>query len=107
MKIFNIKDFKDGWFIGDFEPSIIRFPFFEISHHFHKAGCKSEPHIHKVSMEVNYIVSGCVIASENILNAGDFFIYYPNEISKVEFLSDTNLLIIRIPSISTDKKELS
>ena len=29
MKIYNINDMKAGWFIGDFEPSVFKNPFFE------------------------------------------------------------------------------
>ena len=37
------------------------------------------------------------------LKAGDMWIYEPNEISDVEFLEDTELIIVRWPSIPSDK----
>ncbi|GIR20236.1 hypothetical protein CM15mP35_04970 [bacterium] len=36
MIISNIGEYKNGWFIGDFEPSIFKNTFFEIAHHKHK-----------------------------------------------------------------------
>jgi len=36
MKIFNIEDMFKGWFIGNFEPSVIKTKEFEVAHHFHK-----------------------------------------------------------------------
>ena len=35
----NIVDFKLGWFVGNFEPSIFKNPFFEVAHHKHKKAC--------------------------------------------------------------------
>ena len=34
---------------------------------------------------------------------GDMWIYEPNEVSDVEFLEDSELMIIRWPSIPSDK----
>jgi hypothetical protein len=48
-------------------------------------------------------VSGELIASGKHLQAGDMWIYEPNEISEVEFLLDTDLIIIKWPSIPSDK----
>jgi len=39
----------------------------------------------------------------NILKSGDIWIYEKNEISDVQFLEDSELMVIRWPSIPTDK----
>jgi|TARA_B100000965_G_scaffold51096_1_gene37944 quercetin dioxygenase-like cupin family protein len=103
MKQSNINDFKGGWFVGDFEPSIFKNPFFEVAHHSHKKGCETFPHYHKVTQELNYILRGEVKVSGKHFKSGDMWIYEPNDVSDVEFLADTDLVIVRWPSIPSDK----
>ena len=107
MKQANINDFKAGWFVGDFEPSIFKNPFFEVAHHKHKKGCKTFPHYHAVTNELNYIVRGELMVSGMHLETGDMWIYEPNEVSDVEFLDDSELIIVRWPSIPSDKHEIN
>ena len=106
MKVSNINDFTKGWFVGDFEPSIFKNPFFEVAHHTHKKGDDTFPHYHKVTNELNYIVSGWMSVSGHTLKGGDMWIYEPNEVSNVEFLSDVNLIVVRWPSIPSDKYDV-
>ena len=103
MIIANIKQFINGWFIGNFEPSILKTELFEVAHHFYKKDFRSIPHTHKVATEYNYIVSGKVLIGLQELSGGDMFIYTPNEVANVVFLEDTNLIIIKTPSIPIDK----
>lgn len=103
MIISNITNYKNGWFIGDFEPSIFQNTFFEIAHHKHNKDEKTTPHTHKVTTELNYILKGKLNVSGNILKSGDIWIYEKNEISDVKFLEDSELMVIRWPSIPTDK----
>tara|TARA_B100000508_G_scaffold98900_1_gene77611 strand:+ start:198 stop:518 length:321 start_codon:yes stop_codon:yes gene_type:complete len=103
MKKSNIKHFMGGWFVGDFEPSIFKNPFFEVGHHSHKKNDQTFPHYHQVTNELNYIVRGEMMVDKQHLKAGDMWIYEPWDISDVEFLEDTDLMIIRWPSIPTDK----
>lgn len=99
----NIEQFKGGWFVGDFDPSLFKNPFFEIAHHKHIKGQETFPHYHKVTNELNYIVKGELIVSGKKLKTGDMWIYEPNEVSNVEFLTDAELIIVRWPSIPSDK----
>lgn len=105
MLISNINKYKKGWFVGNFFPSIYRNDEFEVAHHKHKIGEPTFPHFHKLTTELNYIIKGQLKVSGKILKEGDMWIYEPNEISDVEFLTDTELIIIRWPSIPSDKYE--
>jgi len=107
MKITQDLKFKNGWFIGNFEPTILKTTDFEVSHQFHPIGFISVPHYHKVSNEYNYIVRGMILLNhKNVLKSGDTFIYEPNEISDVEFLEDTDMIVVRVPSAPGDKYEV-
>jgi hypothetical protein len=103
MIIDNIKNMSNGWFIGDFQPSIVKTNLFEIGHHHYKKGFVGQKHIHKIATEINYIIKGKLIASGKELTSGDIWIYEPEEISDVTFLEDTDLIIIKHPSITDDK----
>ena len=102
----NIKQYKMGWFIGNFEPTLLKTPDFEIAHHSYKKGFTAVPHIHKIATEYNYIVSGLLIAGGKHLEKGDIFIFEPNEIADVVFLEDSELIIIKTPSVVGDKYEV-
>ena len=103
MQVYKISDMNRGWFVGDFEPSVFQNPFFEVAHHKHKQGEPTEPHVHKISTELNYILKGELIASGQHLKTGDIWVYEKNEESKVEFLTDVEIIVVRWPSIPTDK----
>ena len=92
-----------GWFVGNFEPTVYKTNEFEVAHHFHKAGFVGEKHFHKIGYELTYIIKGTLIASNIELGSGDMFLYEPNEISDVSFIEDTDLIVVKWPSVSNDK----
>lgn len=104
MKINKLDNMKHGWFIGYFEPAILKTELFEVGHHHHKKGTSPIPHRHNILTEYNYIVSGELKIENSILSAGDFFIYEPGDIAYIDFLQDTDLIVIKVPSIPKDKE---
>jgi mannose-6-phosphate isomerase-like protein (cupin superfamily) len=100
---YNLRDFQRGWIVGNFEPSIERIEACEVSIMHHKAGEETTPHFHTSSREINVVISGKLLVDKKPLVSNDIFTYNANEISNVEFLSDTVLCIIRIPSAPNDK----
>ena len=102
----SIDKMTNGWFIGDFEPSILQTKEFEVAHHFYAKGFKGTPHTHKVATEYNYVVRGKARVSGLIVEPGDIFIYLPGEVSDVEFLEDTDLIIVKTPSLPEDKYDV-
>jgi len=103
MKIYNINDMKAGWFIGDFEPSVFKNPFFEVAHHKHEAGYSADPHTHKIAQELTYIVRGKMIVSGKELSAGDMFIYEPYDPADATVVEDVDLIVVKWPSVPSDK----
>lgn len=103
MIISNINNYKGGWIVGDFEPSIYKNKDFEIAIHKHKKEDATFPHYHKITKELNLILSGTIEVSNHILSQGDMWIYEENEVSNVKFITDVELLIVRWPSVPTDK----
>ena len=62
----NLDAMIGGWFVGDFEPSVIRTKDFEVAVKKYKAGDKEARHIHKVATELTVIISGKVLIYSNI-----------------------------------------
>ena len=103
MKINKIEEMVGGWFIGDFEPSVLKTKDFEVCYKFHHAGEIWDNHYHKVATEINYLIRGKMNLSGIELNQGDIFTIYPDEISVPEFLTDCELIVVKTPSIKEDK----
>lgn len=104
MLITNKSEYKAGWMIGDFVPSVLRTDAFEFAHHHYPKGFRGEDHAHIYMTEYNYIVRGSVMVKSRTLGAGDMFIFTHGEYcGEVIYLEDTDLIIIKTPSMRGDK----
>lgn len=103
MTFDKLPNFKNGWLIGNFDPSLLKTKDFEIAIQTHRKGFIGQKHYHSRSTEYNVVVDGKMNICGKEIKAGDVFVFYPNEISESEFLEDTTLVIIRTPSDPTDK----
>ena len=103
MQVSHISNFTKGWFVGDFDPSIFRNPFFELAHQKHEAGHQTPRHFHKVTTELTYIVKGKMRVGDQILSEGCMFVYEKGEIADSEVMEDVDIIVLRSPSIPTDK----
>lgn len=106
MNINSIKDYVRGWFIGDFEPSLLRTKDFEVGVLTHKKDEYWAPHYHKESVEYNVLISGKMIVQGKELNSGDVFVFKKGEVADPVFLEDCTLVVVKIPSIPSDKFEI-
>ena len=103
MKVYNLKDYVRGWIVGDFEPSILRTPDFEVGLLEHSKGEYWAPHIHKISDEYNVLIEGKMRICNREINPGDIFIIEKNQIADPVFLEDCKVLVIKVPSCPGDK----
>ena len=103
MEILDFDEMIKGWFIGDFEPVALRTDQFEVAYQTHKAHESHDIHYHKRSREYNLLIKGQMIINEKELNAGDIFILEPYEVSEPTFLTDVELVVVRVPSVKGDK----
>jgi len=98
MKIDKIENMVGGWFIGNFEPTILRTEQFEVSFKVHPKGQIWDIHYHTHVTEINYVVRGKMIIQGKELIAGDIFTLYPYEIADPIFLEDTEIICVKTPS---------
>ena len=101
-----ILKFTKGWFIGDFEPSILKTNLFEVGLLTRYKGQDDPPHYHAIATEYNVVVSGSMTINGNFLEKGDVFIIEKNETTKSIFHEDTTLLVVKVPSVPSDKYEV-
>jgi quercetin dioxygenase-like cupin family protein len=106
MKTEHIDNFIKGWFVGKFEPSLLK-DNFEVGLHQHKAGEFHQDHYHKLGTEINLMVEGSLRINGQIVGPGDIFVLEPYEISQVEYLTDVKLVVVRNISNPNDKYEIN
>ena len=103
MKIYKINDMKRGWFIGDFEPSVLKTKEFEVGILTHNKGEYWAPHYHEFSDEYNVLLKGKMTIQKKELNQGDIFVIEKNELADPDFLEDCIVLVVKTPSVPGDK----
>lgn len=103
MKKFNLTDAgARGWFIGDFDNAVFRTKDFEVTYQKNPRG-QTPSHIHKVVHEITLVVRGSQICNGEIFKSGDICMLEPGDISQIEYLEDTEVVTIKVPSVPSDK----
>lgn len=103
MKFDNLKNYKNGWIVGDFGPSLFHSDSNDIGILYIKSGESGDGHFHTLHTEYNIIISGKALIGDRVLTRGDIFIYEKLDKSLVKFLEDTSLVVIKNPSTKKDK----
>lgn len=103
MKIEKLDNMTRGWFIGDFEPSVLRTKDFEAGIAHHKKGELWPAHYHAIATEYNVLVSGKVSICNEIIEPGTVFVIDPMEVADPVFLEDSTIVVIKVPAVSGDK----
>ena len=103
MEKFHFDDMTKGWFIGDFIPSALRTSDFEVGFVKHKRGDTWDKHYHKKVTEISLFIKGKVRVNDEIFSQGDILVIKPNETVDPLFLEDTEVIVIKTPSIIGDK----
>lgn len=105
MRISKLSDMHRGWFVGDFVPSVLRTKDFEVGVLTHKRGECWPEHYHKISTEINVLLSGSMTLNGIHISAGDIFVVEPCESARPVFLDDCTVLCVKTPSVIGDKYE--
>ncbi len=99
-------EFIGGWFIGNFEPSLLKTDDFEVSVKLHPKGEVWPKHYHKEATEYNYVVAGRVKIDDEVYEQDDIFIIHPGYIVDPEFLEDCRIVCVKTPCVPGDKYEV-
>lgn len=106
MRLARLEDMTGGWFVGDFTPSILRSPSFEVAVRHYRAGDTEPHHWQVVATEITAVVSGEVELGGHVLRAGDVILLEPGEQDASAFraLTDAVLVAVKTPSLPDDKR---
>ncbi len=103
MKVMKLDEMTSGWFIGNFEPSIIKTNDVEVAVKRYKAGQKEASHYHKIATEITVIVSGEVKMNGIRYVAGDVVVIDPGDVTDFEAITDAINTVVKYPGANNDK----
>lgn len=104
MKIARIDEMTKGWFIGNFEPSLLKTNAVEVALKKYKKGDYEKAHYHKIATEFTVIVSGRVRMNGKEYIEGDIIVIEPNDSTDFEALEDNTVnVVVKIPVANNDK----
>lgn len=99
----NIDEFIKGWLVGDFNPALIKSKDIEVGIKYYKAGDYESKHVHNLVTEYTIIVSGTVKMNDIEYSDKSIVVVNPTEPTDFYCITDAITLVIKTPSIPTDK----
>ena len=103
MKVDKLGNMVNGWFVGNFEPSLLKTNDVEVAVKSYKKGDCEDKHYHKIAIEITVIVSGKVKMNNIVYTEGAIIVIEPNETTDFEALEDTVCSVVKYPGANDDK----
>jgi hypothetical protein len=103
VEVRDILEFTKGWFIGDFEPTMLKTSDFEVGVKFFLKGDTEPLHKQIVATEFTVVVSGEIQMNGKKFAKGQIIRIDPEEPADFLALTDGSLLCLKTPSIPTDR----
>jgi hypothetical protein len=103
MRTGRLEDMVKGWFVGDFDPTLVRTPACEVAVKKYKAGDAEALHHHKVATEVTLVLSGRVRMCGREWGEGDIIVLDPGEATDFVALTDAVNVVVKTPGAKDDK----
>lgn len=106
MKTYKLSECGDrGWFMGNFDKAAYRTEDFEVTYQKNPRS-QTASHVHKIAHEITLVISGRQICNGKLFGAGDICVLEPGDISQIEYLEETEVVTIKVPSVPLDKHYL-
>ncbi len=103
MEVFSLQDMIRGWFVGNFDPSVIKTDLVEVGVKHYKKDDYENKHYHKIATEITVIIEGKVQMGNKIYTKNDIIVIYPKESTDFKALEDTITVVVKIPGANEDK----
>ena len=104
MRTARLEDMVKGWFVGNFEPSLIKTNDVEVAVKSYNKGDYEEKHYHKIATELTVIIQGRVKMNGVEYKKGDIIVMEPMEATDFECLEDgTQNVDVKYPGANNDK----
>lgn len=95
--------FTKGWFVGNFEPTLMPSDAVEVAIKQYKAGDHEGSHHHKIATELTAIVSGRVRMAGQEIGPGEIIKLVPGQSSDFTALTDVVTVVVKMPCVVGDK----
>lgn len=103
MTLTNLNDYIKGWFVGNFNPTLIDNEHFEVAVKRYKSGDYEERHHHKIATEITVIVEGEVEMNGLKYIKDDIITIQPNESIDFKCITNVVTVVVKTPSTNNDK----
>ncbi len=103
MEKYNLKDMTKGWFVGNFNPSVLKTNDFESAIKCYKKGDFEKRHHHKIATEITVVIAGKIKMNETQYEKNDIVIVKANESVEFQCIEDAITVVIKYPGANNDK----
>lgn len=103
MEKHKLNSFIGGWFVGDFQPTILPSKDCEVAIKRYKKGDYDAKHHHKLSDEITVIVDGTVMMNDQVYYTDDVIFIPKGESTDFYAVSDAVTCVVKLPSSKDDK----
>jgi mannose-6-phosphate isomerase-like protein (cupin superfamily) len=103
IKRYRLKDMKNGWFIGNFFPTLYKTNDVEVGVKKYSIGDSEKLHYHKIATEFTVILSGEVVMNNEKYESGDILVIEPGVSTDFFAVSNVTTLVVKIPGAYYDK----
>lgn len=101
-----ISEYTKGWLVGDFNPALIKSKDIEVGVKEYRKGDFESSHVHNIVIEYTIVLSGKVRMLDQIFDKGQIVKIDPGIYTSFEAIEDCITLVIKTPSIPSDKEVL-
>lgn len=103
MKVFQLDDMVKGWFVGNFNPTVLSTNDVEVAVKKYKAGDYESSHYHRIATEITVITDGQVKMNGIIYSSGAIIVIEPNQATDFLALTDVTTTVVKYPGANDDK----
>lgn len=103
MNSARLEDMIKGWFVGGFDPAVVKTEACEVAIKKYNAGEKEVAHYHKIATEITVVLSGQIKMAGKVWVTGDIIVLEPGEVTSFEAITDATNAVVKIPGALNDK----
>lgn len=103
MKVDSLSKMTNGWFIGNFEPSLLKTNDVEVAVKHYKAGDYENAHYHKIATEFTVIIDGEVEMNGVRYRKDDIIVMEPGDATDFRAITDSTNVVVKFPGANNDK----
>lgn len=103
ITVHKLSNMVKGWFVGNFEPTLVKTNAVEVGVKSYKKGDYEGKHHHKKAQEITVIVTGRVRMNGVEYGEGDILVIDPLHSTDFEALTDVKTCVVKYPGAENDK----